>query len=364
VQALGDARLPEPRFVRLAEAAAEDWAGARLLHICDEALADAAPALPEASHARVALFCATTLGGMSVLEATHRQTWGSAQTGPGLPVAPGIAPSQGGYSGPASFASSSLGGLSAGAWTMNTACSSAVNALGLAHLWLLQDRIDVALVAGVDVISAFVYSGFCGLGAVDAEPSRPFMQGRAGLNLGEAAVAFVLVRSADSASATAMPEVLGAGTSCDGFHVTRPHPEGAGLVRAMRMALSQGELGASAIDFINAHATGTQQNDAMEAKAFLSVFGNTEPMPPIFCTKPVFGHTLGAAGAVDVLAVTEALCHGELPAVHTAGVPDPALAVHPVTSARALPSEAVCLATSSGFGGSNAAVLLRGGRAR
>jgi 3-oxoacyl-(acyl-carrier-protein) synthase len=259
------------------------------------------------------------------------------------------------YDGPSRCVAEAIAG---GAWTINTACSSAANALGLARRWLARGRIDVALVAGFDVVSPFVYSGFGCLGAVDPEPTTPFGAARRGLNLGDAAVAFVLVRSADATGGT---RVIGYGSSCDAHHLTRPDLGGKGLARAVRAALGDAGVEATQIGLVSAHGTGTPYNDTMEAAAFADVFGDA--VPPLHCAKPIFGHTLGAAGAVDALAVSLMLEHGVVPRTYLRGAEDPELAVHPGRTETSIERGALAISTSSGFGGSNAVLVMTRGDA-
>ncbi len=355
---LGDTRLLARPYVAVPDehrGGEDDTATSYLRGACEDALASAARTLQKLPARRTALFGGSSLGGMSVLEHQQRQRWGHCATaGAGL-WAPELPGWRGLYDGPVRAVGVAQK-LSAGAWAVNTACSSAANALGLARLWLHKRRIDVALVAGFDVVSPFVYAGFACLGALDGAPSSPFGAERRGLNLGEAAVALVLVRS-EEADAPAV-DICGYGSSCDAHHLTRPDLGGAGLARAIGAALGDAGLAPADIAALSAHGTGTPYNDAMEAAAYRTVFGAA--MPPVHCAKPVFGHTLGAAGAVDALSMALALEHGELPGTFRRGAEDDRLAVHPSAIALPLAKEAFVMSTSSGFGGSNAALVFVG----
>ena len=196
---------------------------------------------------------------------------------------------------------------------------------------------------------------------MDKERTRPFASGRAGLNLGDAAVAFVLTRSSDAPDMANPVDIVGYGSSCDAHHLTRPDLSGKGLQRAIDAALRDGDVAPSDISFISAHGTGTPYNDKMEAAAFDLVFSK-ESCPPIHTAKGVFGHTLGAAGSLDALAVYLTLKNGRLPASQMGGDPDPELAVHPFEDETPIDMPGISLSTSSGFGGSNAALLFRGGK--
>ncbi|MEE8409188.1 MAG: beta-ketoacyl synthase N-terminal-like domain-containing protein [Myxococcota bacterium] len=353
---LGDPRLADATYVAVPEPRQPngELAASWLWLACNDARQAAAPVLERLESPRVAMLCGSSLGGMTLFETAHRYGV-EAAVGPGLPTEalPGWRAL---YDGPTRHVGAGVG-ASAGAWTLNTACSSAANAIGVARRWLLGGRIDAALVAGFDVISPFVYTGFLCLGAMDPEPTTPFGVARRGLNLGDAAVAFVLVRSAD-ANQDAV-RITGYGSSCDAHHLTRPDLEGRGLARALRAALRSAGLSPAEIDMINAHGTGTPYNDTMETAAFVDVFG--DDTPPLHCAKPVFGHTLGASGAIDALAVHEMLRRGVLPATYLRGDEDPELAVHPERRERGLDPTTVALSTSSGFGGSNAVLVMRRG---
>jgi len=219
---------------------------------------------------------------------------------------------------------------------------------------LFRDRLDIAVVVGVDMISPFVFAGFAGLKAIDPEPSSPFSLERKGLNLGEAAVGIVLVRDADAPTGNDGIGLTGYGSSCDAHHLTRPDPGGHGLARAIHAALRDADVDPAQIDFVSAHATGTAYNDAMEAAGFASVFGPS--VPPLHCAKPVTGHTLGASGAIDALVTYLALRDGIVPRSYFRGAADPSLHMAPLATEQARPLRSG-LSTSSGFGGSNAALI-------
>ena len=357
---LGDLRLSEARWVAIPEPREPqpDLATTWLNLAIHDALLLAAPSLSRLAAPRVALLCGSSLGGMSLFEAHHRRLWDPHRNaGPGLPTEV-TELSRALYDGPTKeVAKRTL--PSAFALTLNTACSSSANALGLGRLWLALHRIDVAVVAGVDVISPFVYAGFQCLGAVDPKPSTPFAAERRGLNLGEAAAAFVLVRAEDAAPLDLPIDLIGYGSSCDAYHLTRPDPGGLGLVRAIATALDDAHLQPEAIGLVSSHGTGTLQNDSMEAAAFATSFGST--IPPFHCAKPIAGHALGASGAIDALAVLLMLQQQILPSTFLRGSEDPTLPCHPERQQRSLAAETVALSTSSGFGGSNAALLLQRG---
>ena len=215
------------------------------------------------------------------------------------------------------------------------------------------------MVAG-DAVTEFVYSGFASLLALDPEGARPFDRHRRGLTLGEgAAVALVMdERRARESGRAVLGSVTGWGMSCDANHMTGPAKDGSGLARAVRSALARAAQAHDGIGSISAHGTGTSFNDAMELRAFRSVLG--EALPPVYSVKGALGHTLGAAGLVEVIVGLESLRRGQVPP--SVNLKEPDADAEGVVSAQARPQakDAAVLSTNSGFGGINAAVVLRG----
>jgi len=249
--------------------------------------------------------------------------------------------------------------------TVSTACSSGANALGLGADWLRTARARAVLCGGADSLCRMTYSGFNALQALDRSPCRPFDRRRAGITLGEGAAMFVLEPwdAAVQRGARILGEFLGYGVSADAHHVTQPRPDGAGAVLAMRRALAAGATPPEAIDYINAHGTGTPQNDLVETRAIKQVFGAHAYRIPVSSTKSQVGHCLAAGGAIEALASLLALRDGFVPPTATLGEPDPEcdLDYVPRTSRRA--RLRTVLSNSYGFGGNNTSVVLRDGDA-
>jgi 3-oxoacyl-[acyl-carrier-protein] synthase-1 len=219
---------------------------------------------------------------------------------------------------------------------------------------LLRDGIcDAVLVGGVDCLCRMTVHGFNSLGILSPEGSRPFCRDRAGTHIGEGAGWLLLVRDAPAPLL-----VRGWGDTSDAHSMAAPHPEGAGLARAMREALAMARLGPGDIDYVNAHGTGTQQNDAAEAQALRDVLGETTP---VSSTKGMTGHALGSAGAIELVLLALAMERGFLPPNASSTRAGPAgieeLHVNLVQTTRAAVLRRG-LTVSAGFGGSNAAVLL------
>ena len=194
-----------------------------------------------------------------------------------------------------------------------TACSSGALAIATAAEMIQTGEADVMLAGGTDSLSRTTWSGFHSLLLVDSAGCRPFDAARSGMSFGEGAAVLVLESEANAArrGAKIIARLTGWGASCDAHHATQPHPEGAGALAAMQAALRRANLTAAAIDYVNAHGTGTRDNDLAEAKALKNLFGDR--VPPFSSTKRIFGHALAASGALEAVVCIEALRQGQLP---------------------------------------------------
>lgn len=247
-------------------------------------------------------------------------------------------------------------GLGGGVVSNATACASAGAAIGMAADYLRSRHADVAVAGGSDALCRLTYSGFNVLQAVDPAPCAPFSANRKGITLGEGAAYLVLERWEDAVArgATILAELCGYGASCDAHHPTAPAEDGRGAEAAMREALA--ESGIRAVDYINAHGTGTLLNDSAETRAILSAVGAGTP---VSSSKSFFGHTLGAAGGVEavitILALLEQLAPPTLRL--TAPADDCTLDYIPLTP-RPM-AMATALSNTFGFGGSNVSLVFR-----
>lgn len=197
--------------------------------------------------------------------------------------------------------------------TCSTACSSAANAFILGANLLRSGCFKQVVVGGTECLSRFHFNGFRSLMILDGEPCRPFDDTRAGLNLGEGA-AFVVLETAENAAqrgAEALAELSGWGNACDAFHQTASSDDGIGAVLSMRQALQRSGLKPADIDYVNAHGTGTPNNDASESVALRSVFG--EKVPPVSSTKSRTGHTTSASGSIESVICLLAMRQGFIP---------------------------------------------------
>lgn len=196
--------------------------------------------------------------------------------------------------------------------TISTACSSAANAIIAGAKLLRHNIVDYVVVGGSDALSAFTLNGFKSLMILDARMCRPFDRDRLGLNLGEGAGYLVLQREQDATSYYCY--LSGYANRNDAHHQTASSAEGDGAFLAMSDALKMANITPEEVDYINAHGTGTGNNDASESAAFVRLFGGS--VPPFSSTKGFTGHTLAAAGGIEavfsVLAIKEGCCYPNL----------------------------------------------------
>ena len=244
-------------------------------------------------------------------------------------------------------------GTSGPAYTISTACSSGAKALAAGARLLRAGIVDAVIAGGADALSGFTIAGFSALESVSAARCNPLSARRQGINIGEGAALFLMGREAGPV------RLSGWGESSDAHHMSAPEPGGRGALAAMRQALERAQLQPSAIDYVNLHGTATPQNDAMESGAVGSLLGTEVP---VSSTKPLTGHTLAAAGAVEAAACWHTLVDnagGRLPPHWWDGERDPALAhVRVVTPGEALGrAPRHVLSNSFAFGGSNACLV-------
>lgn len=245
--------------------------------------------------------------------------------------------------------------------TIIMACASGAASIALGADLIREGVVPLAVVGGVEALTRICFMGFNALKLLDHEPCRPFDRDRRGMSIGEAA-AFIVLEEAERCRArggSIYGEFLGAGMTTDAHHVTAPHPEGEGMIRAMHLALDAAGVPASAIGYVNAHGTGTSQNDRVEALALSRVFGEGGVL--VSSTKSMVGHTMAAAGTVEAIATLLALQHGLIPPTATLRQLDPAVPFDCVPGvARPAPVE-MALSNSFGFGGQNVSLVFRKG---
>lgn len=254
---------------------------------------------------------------------------------------------------PAHFAAYALD-LAGPAYAISTACSSGAKALASAARLLCAGMADAVVCGGADALCALTVAGFSALESVSPIACNPLSANRQGINLGEGAALFVLTREPGPV------RLAGWGETSDAYHMSAPDPIGRGAADAMRLALRRAGVHASAVDYINLHGTATPHNDAMESRAVAEVFGLNVP---VSSTKPLTGHTLAAAGALEAafawLTLVDNPKHA-LPPHWWDGVRDSALPAMRLVA----PGECTAgapkwvMSNSFAFGGSNASLLL------
>ncbi|MBS0579404.1 MAG: beta-ketoacyl-[acyl-carrier-protein] synthase family protein [Proteobacteria bacterium] len=241
--------------------------------------------------------------------------------------------------------------LTGPATVISSACSSSAKVFASARRAIESGLIDAAVVGGVDSLCLTTLHGFNSLQLVSRRPVRPFDAARDGISIGEAA-AFALLEPADAAAGAI--HLVGTGESSDAHHMSAPHPQGRGARDAMERALHSAGLAPEQIGYINFHGTGTPSNDEAESRAVAACLGTRVPGSS---TKGATGHTLGAAGALEVVICALALREGFMPGgVNTTHV-DPALPVTYLLGNQDAELQ-YAMSNSFGFGGSNCSLVL------
>jgi 3-oxoacyl-[acyl-carrier-protein] synthase-1 len=240
-------------------------------------------------------------------------------------------------------------------YSISTACTSGARALLSAQRLLRLGLCDAVLCGGVDTLCRLAINGFHALEAVDLQRCDPFSVNRRGINIGEAAVVFLMTRE------KAAVQLLGGGASSDAYHMSSPDPQGTGAQKAMLDALRSAGLDATQIDYINLHGTATEHNDSMESLAVASTFTQEVPCSS---TKSLTGHTLAAAGALEAafcwLSLMDDHAERRLPPHVWDGEADSALApLHFTQVGSHLPAEGrrFLMSNSFAFGGNNACLI-------
>jgi len=242
--------------------------------------------------------------------------------------------------------------------TLSTACSSSANAIMHGAALIKSNRLNHVICGGTEALSKFTINGFHALMILDPAHCRPFDQTRKGLNLGEGAAYLVLESEAAVVKSGKKPlaELKGYGNANDAFHQTASSPEGTGAWEAMRLAMSMAEVKTSAVDYVNAHGTATENNDLSEGTGLKRLFG--EYLPPFSSTKPYTGHTLAAAGSIEALYSILAISRNVIWPSLNFHTPIPELDIVPVrTLQEGVPLRNV-LSNSFGFGGNTSSLLM------
>ena len=241
--------------------------------------------------------------------------------------------------------------------TISTACSSSANAIMLGARMIRAGLLDRVVAGGTDSVTRFTLNGFNTLMIIDKTGCHPFDENRAGLTIGEGA-AFLVLESDESVRRSKKKPLAilsGYGNANDAYHQTASSPEGTGACLAMEKALALAGIGAKEISYINAHGTGTQNNDLSEGIAIEKIFGNR--VPPFSSTKSYTGHTLGAAGSFEAVISILAICNRTIFPNLNWSTPMKELSIRPVTEMIHDTPIRHVLSNSFGFGGNNTTLI-------
>lgn len=249
-------------------------------------------------------------------------------------------------------------GTSGPCYTVSTACSSSAKVFASARRLLQADLCDMVIVGGSDSLCKLTLNGFSSLESVSKGHCQPFSANRDGINIGEGAALFALERLTSTCNQCDVL-LIGIGESSDAHHISAPHPEGKGAISAITTALKDANLSPEDIGYINLHGTATQKNDAMESRALEQVFGAS--IPPCSSTKPLTGHTLGAAGAIEAafcyLLLSQYNGQNALPPQVWDGVQDSNDPQLPLVCHGQHAALTYVMSNSFAFGGSNASLI-------
>ncbi len=312
------------------------------------AVEDAGLKKAELAGPRVAVVLGTTMGEADVLEDLDDAWIQRGERG----IKKGMIPKYGSTLLPIHVARSL--GAEGMVLTLPAACAAGNYAIGFAADLIRSGRADVVVTGAAELLQELQFSGFVRLAAMAQNRCQPFDLNRQGLILGEGAALLVLESEEHAVrrGATAQAEVGGYGLSCDAYHITRPHPDAAGSIAAMRDAIDRSGITPNDVDFVNAHGTGTRANDLAEAKVMKEVFPNRRV--PISSVKSMLGHCMGAASALEAVACVMTLETNIYPPTIGYETPDPDCNVELVANeARRGPAN-IILNNSLAFGGYNA----------
>ncbi len=239
--------------------------------------------------------------------------------------------------------------------TVVNACSSASDAIGAALSWINNGLCDIAIAGGADELSRISLSGFGSLGIISSDLCAPFDANRKGLNLGEGAGVLILESESSAAKRGKSSDLYltGYGSASDAYHLTAPRPDGLGLELSIKKALMDSGIKTYDICFVNAHGTGTLDNDKVEGAVLQNLFGKRIKF---LSTKGFTGHTLGAAGGIEAVFTAAALKKGWIPASAGFMNADKSLGIAPVREKTKINGK-YALSTSLAFGGNNAALV-------
>ena len=326
------------------------------------ALDDSRIDLDQEDKSRIGTLIGTGIGGMETLNEQYKVLF---EKGPGR-ISPFFVPMM--IANMAAGQTSIAFGLQGPCSCVVTACATGTNAIGDAFRTIQRGDADIMVAGGTEAaISPAAVAGFCSMKAMSTrndEPqkaSRPFDMDRDGFVMGEGAGVVILetLEHALARGATIYAEMAGYGTNADSYHITAPAPEGIQAAKCMALALEDAGLKPSDIDYINAHGTSTPLNDKNESLAIKRLFGDHTAKLAISSTKSMTGHLLGAAGAIECIAMAMTIHTGMVHPTINYETADPELDLDYVPNKARAKNINAALSNSFGFGGHNATILLK-----
>ena len=253
-------------------------------------------------------------------------------------------------------------------FSLSTACSSASDAIGMAYRLIKSNQINAMVCGGAEAgITPLTLSGFSNMKALSKNnenpqnASKPFDKNRDGFIMSEGS-AMLILESLDNAQkrgANILAEIIGYGITNDAYHITQPHNDSVGAIKAIELALEDGEINKDDVSYINAHGTSTHYNDMLETQAIKKVFGDNANNLLVSSTKSMTGHMLGATGAIEVIACMYAMKNGIIPPTINYETPDPDCDLNYVPNKSIKSNVNIALSNSFGFGGHNSVLALK-----
>lgn len=252
-------------------------------------------------------------------------------------------------------------GLKGPSTIIPTACAAGNYAIGYACDLISMGRVDCMLAGGSDPFSRVAYVGFSRLNAVAPEMCQPFEKNRKGMLIGEGA-GIVMLEPLDMAlerNANIYAEIIGYGLSCDGYHITIPHPDGVGVISAMKKALVNAKIKPEDVQYVSAHGTGTVANDKAETISVKKVFGDHAKKLMISSTKSMIGHTMGAASAIETIACALSVKNNIVPPTINYFEKDPECDLDVVPNVKREIEVNIALNNAYAFGGNNSCLVVK-----
>ena len=326
------------------------------------AIVDSKIELENIDKKRVGVILGSGVGGIGTLESEHTKL---IEKGPRR-VSPFFIPMMISNMGPGQITMTY--GFKGPSFTITTACASGNHAIGESFRMIQNGAADLIITGGSEAaVSPISVAGFCSMRALSTnndEPekaSRPFDKNRDGFVIGEGAGIIILeeLEHALKRNAHIYGEIVGYGATSDAYHITAPDPEAEGAVEAMRLALEDGGVDYTVVNYINAHGTSTYYNDKLETLAIKKVFKEHAYELSISSTKSMTGHLLGAAGGIEAIATVLAIEKGIIPPTINYETPDPECDLDYTPNKAKKREVNYALSNSLGFGGHNAAILFK-----